>query len=259
MMSRIRKLFQIQGYPVFIICLLLAGIGISITQPYLSLFCTEDFGMTTSAFGFFMAVSSLSGVIVNSLIAQRSDSGLDRKKLIIAAMISSAIAYVSYLVFHDFIILLIAVSFLNGIGAATMPQIYAYAQESANESKSEDKALALSSLRSLVSLGFLIGPLCGASIWGMSGYSGLFTGTSLIYVITTFVVLLFLKRMRTASRKKGKTSGLMSTLKDRKILLSMIAFVLLFAINAFNAINTPLFIINELHGTHAQVGLAVSL
>ena len=50
-----------------------------------------------------------------------------------------------------------------------MPQIYASAQESASESNSDDKTFAMSSLRSLVSLGFLIGPLGGTFILGSLG------------------------------------------------------------------------------------------
>lgn len=61
-----------------------------------------------------------------------------------------------------------------------MPQIYAYALESANESKSNDKTLAMSTLRSLVSLGFLAGPLAGTLILGAVGYKGLFLGTAAI-------------------------------------------------------------------------------
>ncbi len=176
MYTRLKNLFAIKGYSLFVICMLLIGIGFSITAPYLSLYCTEDLGMSAGAFGVFMAVSSLSGVVVNSLIAKRSDSGLDRKWIIISAALSSALGYASYLVFHNFFILLMVVSFFNGLGAAAIPQIYAYAQESANASKSDDKTFAMSTLRSLISLGFLVGPLGGTLILGAVGYKGLFLG-----------------------------------------------------------------------------------
>jgi len=42
-------------------------------------------------------------------------------------------------------------------------------------------------------------------------------------------------------------------------MVPFIVFIFLFAINAINGINTPLFIVNELHGTHADVGLVVSI
>lgn len=74
-----------------------------------------------------------------------------------------------------------------------MPQIYAYAQESAVASQNNDKTFAMSILRSLVSLGFLIGPLVGTVILGVLGYKGLFLGTSFIYITIAFLVFFFYK------------------------------------------------------------------
>jgi MFS transporter, SET family, sugar efflux transporter len=120
---------------LFIFCMLLVGIGLSTTVPYLSLYLTEDMGISEGAFGVFMAVSALSGVLVNSLIAKHSDNGTDRKWIIIVAMLSHALAYASYLVFHNFFLLLAVVRAFNEFGAAAMPQIYAYAQESFTENE----------------------------------------------------------------------------------------------------------------------------
>jgi len=257
--SRLKNLFAINGYRLFVICMLFVGIGISITQPYLSLYFTEDFGMSAGAFGVFMAISSLSGVVVNSFIAKHSDRGQDRRWLIILAMLSSALGYASYLVFHNFYILLIVVSLFNGLGAAAMPQIYASAQESANESNSDDKTFAMSTLRSLVSLGFLIGPLGGTLILGALGYKGLFLGTSAIYLIIASLVILFLRKRKTVQNGKKRTSAGSSSIKTKQIMQPLIAFIFLFAVNAINGINTPLFIVNVLHGTHTEVGLVVSI
>ncbi|MCT1402931.1 hypothetical protein M4D81_28450 [Paenibacillus sp. p3-SID867] len=65
--------------------------------------------MSAGAFGVLTAVSSLSGVVANSFIGKYSDRGLDRKLIIILATISSALGYISYLVFDNFLILLIVV------------------------------------------------------------------------------------------------------------------------------------------------------
>ncbi|MBM7653398.1 sugar efflux transporter [Neobacillus cucumis] len=260
MLIRLKNLFAIKGYSLFVLCLLLVGIGISITMPYLSLYSTEELGMSTGAFGVFMAVSSLSGVVVNSFIAKRSDNGLDRKWIIIVAMLSSALGYGSYLVFHNFYILLIVVTIFNGLGAAAMPQIYASAQESANESKTDDKTFAMSTLRSLVSLGFLIGPLGGTIILGAFGYKGLFLGTSAIFLIIASLVFLFLQNRKMVQSNNRKRQGAdISLFKTRQIRQPFNAFIFLFAVNAINAINTPLFIVKVLHGTHTDVGLVVSI
>ncbi|MED4036184.1 sugar efflux transporter [Niallia taxi] len=261
MLIRIKNLFTIKGYSLFMICMLLVGTGISITMPYLSLYSTEELGMSAGSFGIFMAVSSLSGVFINSFIAKRSDNGINRKSIIVIAMLSSAIGYVSYLLFHNYFVLLIVVTLFNGLGAAAMPQIFAFAQESANASKSDDKTFALSTLRSLVSLGFLIGPLGGTLILGITGYNGLFVGTSAIFLIIAALVVFFLRNQSNTipTKKKNKSQTSVSIFKNRQIRYPFFAFILLFAVNAINAINTPLFIVNELHGSHAIVGIVVSV
>ncbi|WP_169089055.1 sugar efflux transporter [Paenibacillus sp. PL91] len=260
MHARLKKVFEIKGYRIFVLCMLMIGIGISITMPYLPLYFTAELGMSTGAFGVFMAVSSLSGVAVNSLIAKRSDSGLDRKWLLIAAMLSSTLAYVAYLVFDSFLILLIVVSILSGLGAAAIPQIYAYAQESANASQSDDKTFAMSALRSLISLGFLIGPLAGTLLLAAAGYSGLFLVTSAIYLTTASLVFLFLASRKANPRNPRKrTVSSTSSLSSMQIRQPFIAFILLFMVNAMNLVNTPLFIVNELQGTHTDIGLVVGI
>ncbi|BFT70671.1 sugar efflux transporter [Paenibacillus sp. P36] len=257
MFTRLIKLFAIKGYSLFVICVLLVGTGISISLPYLALYCTEKLGMSAATFGIFTAVSSLSGVVANSFIGKHSDSRLDRRFIIIIATVSSALGYTSYLVFDNFFILLIIVSFFSGLGAAAMPQIYAYAQEAANESNTDDKTFAMSTLRSLVSLGFLVGPLIGTIILGTVGYKGLFLGTSAIFLTIASLVFIFLPK-KGAIQKKRMGAGT-TTLKRSQIYFPLIAFIFLFAVNAINGIVTPLFIVNELNGTYSDVGMVVSI
>nr|WP_286172010.1 sugar efflux transporter [Gracilibacillus phocaeensis] len=258
--NRLKMLFHIPYFWLFIICMLLVGTSISITAPYLSIYGTTVIGMSPSAFGVFMAVSSFAGVIANTIIANYSDNGMSRKWLILAALLSSACGYTSYLIFESFIGLLLSVSFFNGLGAAAMPQMFAYADESANASKSQDKTFAKSTLRSLFSLGFLIGPLFGTLLLGAFNYQGLFLGTSFIFLILACIVFLFLPK-RKASVKKSVHSkpNLFFSSEMKGMIWPFIAFTLLFAVNSVNGINTPLLIINELQGTPANVGVMVAL
>ncbi len=239
--------------------MLLIGIGLSTTLPYVSLYCTQDLGMSVSTFGVFMAVSRLSGVVVNSLIAKRSDSGLDRKWLIISATCSSVFGYTSYLIFHNLFILVLTVALFNGLGAPAMPQMYAYARESAAARKFDDMTFAMSTLRSLLSLGFVVGPLAGTIILRLLGYKGLFLGTSIIYAIIASLLFLFLPHRKAQGSMKRGGHTRTSPLKNRQIRLPLIAFTMLFAVNAVNMMNTPLFIVNDIHGTHMDVGLVTSV
>src|SRR5690625_3732785 len=122
--------------------MLLIGTSVSITMPYLSLYGTGVIGMSTGAFGVFMAISSLTGVIANTMIANYSDTGMDRKWLILAAMLSSACGYTSYIVFDSFLGLLLSVSFFNGLGAAAMHKWLAIRMDQAMKVNSINKPLA---------------------------------------------------------------------------------------------------------------------
>lgn len=259
MYSRLRNLHEIKGYGLFVICMALVGVAVSLSGPFLSLFCTEVIGMSTAAFGIFMAMNSLSGVVVNTLIAKRSDSGLDRKYIIAVATVSSALGSASYLVFHNYYILLIVVAVLSGCGAPAMPQIFAYAREAANDSQSDDKTFATSTLRSLFSLGFVIGPLIGTVVLSQVGFSGLFIGTSTLFLIIASIVFFLLKRKPVAITNQAtrQSTGLLAQRKD--LLKPFIAFILLYAANWTYNINTPLFIVHKLHGTPQDVGLVISL
>ncbi|GGI14855.1 sugar efflux transporter [Gottfriedia solisilvae] len=261
-MVRFYKLFSINGFTIFIFCMLLMGISISITIPFLSLYATQELGMSTSAFGIFMAVSSLSGVFVNTAIAKSSDGKLDRKWIIIIAMISSSLSYLAFVIFQQYLVLLITVTFFGGIGAVSMPQIFAYAQASASESESDDITFAMSTLRSLFSLGFLIGPLLGTIILSAMDYEGLFISTALIFLVIAFLVYFFLSNSKPLSNTieiKKITNSKTYSLKDKVIALPFIAFILLFGINNINGINTPLFIVNDLNGSQTDVGLVASI
>ncbi|MCJ7843203.1 sugar efflux transporter [Lederbergia sp. NSJ-179] len=260
MFSRFKQLFQIKHFGLFIICMLLIGTSVSITMPYLSIYGTSVIGMSTGAFGVFMAISSLTGVIANTMIANYSDNGMDRKWLILAAMFSSACGYSSYLLFDSFLGLLLSVSFFNGLGAAAMPQMFAYAHELATESQSDDKTFAKSTLRSLFSLGFLIGPLIGTVLLAAFGYNGLFLGTTTIFILLSALVYFFLPKRKMANTPKPKVQKpTLFSVETKRLFLPFFAFILLFSVVAVNSMNTPLLIIHELNGTHADVGLMVGL
>lgn len=80
-------LLQIKNYKLFVVNMLLLGMGIAVTVPYLILFATKDLGMTTTQYGLQLALATISQFIVNSIIARFSDTHhLNRKILIITAL-----------------------------------------------------------------------------------------------------------------------------------------------------------------------------
>ena len=95
-------LLQIKNYKLFVVNMLLLGMGIAVTVPYLILFATKDLGMTTTQYGLLLALAAISQFIVNSIIARFSDTHhLNRKILIITALFMGAVSFSIYFYVHQ--------------------------------------------------------------------------------------------------------------------------------------------------------------
>lgn len=90
-------LLQIKNYKLFVVNMLLLGMGIAVTVPYLVLFATKDLGMTTTQYGLLLALAAISQFTVNSIIARFSDThNVNRKILIISALFMGAVSFSIY-------------------------------------------------------------------------------------------------------------------------------------------------------------------
>ena len=166
--------------------MMLLGMGIAVTVPYLVLFATKDLGMTTTQYGLLLALAAVSQFVVNSIIARFSDThNVNRKVLIISALFMGAVSFSIYFYVHQIWLFIVLYAIFQGLFAPAMPQLYASARESINISSSRDRAkFANTVLRSMFSLGFLFGPFIGSQLIELNGYSGLFGGTVAILLFT---------------------------------------------------------------------------
>ena len=95
-------LLQIKNYKLFVVNMLLLGMGIAVTVPYLVLFATKDLGMTTTQYGLLLALAAISQFTVNSIIARFSDThNVNRKILIISALFMGAVSFSIYFYVHQ--------------------------------------------------------------------------------------------------------------------------------------------------------------
>lgn len=186
-------LLHIKNYKLFVINMMLLGMGIAITVPYLVLFATNDLGMTSSQYGLLLALAAISQFIVNTIVARFSDTrNINRKLIIVAALFMGAVSFSIYFYIHEIWIFIAMYAIFQGCFAPAMPQMYASARESINASASKNKAkFANAVLRSMFSFGFLFGPLIGALLLSANGYSGLFGGTITIIIFTLLLQVFF--------------------------------------------------------------------
>ncbi|WP_246168246.1 MFS transporter [Paenibacillus antarcticus] len=161
MIKRLTALFSIPSYALLFLCMLLQGMGISLSAPFLSIYFTDQLGVSVGMFGIFLSVTLIAGIWISTLIGRRSDLGLNRKNIYLVATLCNTLAYSGYLLIQDFTILFIYMTVFTALGAPGMAQLFAISREAVNKSNFTEHAFANSTLRSAFSLGFITGPLIG--------------------------------------------------------------------------------------------------
>lgn len=259
-----RELLTIKNYKLFIVNMMLIGMGIAITVPFFVLFATNQLGMTTNQFGLLLALAAISQFTMNSIVARFSDThAINRKVIIIVGLFMGAISFTLPFFVHSVVLFIILYAIFQGLFAPAMPQLYASARESINQSTSSSRAVfANSVLRSMFSFGFLFGPLVGNILNQSWGYSGLSGGTVAIILTTLLLQVFFFKDIKA---KKPVRDSIMteqdapSMLKHRYLIVPFIAFVLLHIGQWMYTLNMPLFVTQYLHEEEKYVGHLASL
>ncbi|EJD8480219.1 TPA: sugar efflux transporter [Staphylococcus pseudintermedius] len=259
-----RELLTIKNYKLFIVNMMLIGMGIAITVPFFVLFATNQLGMTTNQFGLLLALAAITQFTMNSIVARFSDThAINRKVIIIVGLLMGAISFTLPFFVHSVVLFIILYAIFQGLFAPAMPQLYASARESINQSTSSSRAVfANSVLRSMFSFGFLFGPLVGNILNQSWGYSGLFGGTVAIILTTLLLQVFFFKDIKA---KKPVRDSIMteqdapSMLKHRYLIVPFIAFVLLHIGQWMYTLNMPLFVTQYLHEEEKYVGHLASL
>ncbi|EGQ1740158.1 TPA: MFS transporter [Staphylococcus pseudintermedius] len=259
-----RELLTIKNYKLFIVNMMLIGMGIAITVPFFVLFATNQLGMTTNQFGLLLALAAITQFTMNSIVARFSDThAINRKVIIIVGLFMGATSFTLPFFVHSVVLFIILYAIFQGLFAPAMPQLYASARESINQSTSSSRAVfANSVLRSMFSFGFLFGPLVGNILNQSWGYSGLFGGTVAIILTTLLLQVFFFKDIKA---KKPVRDSIMteqdapSMLKHRYLIVPFIAFVLLHIGQWMYTLNMPLFVTQYLHEEEKYVGHLASL
>ena len=259
-------LLHIKNYKLFVVNMMLLGMGIAITVPYFVLFATKELGMTTNQFGILLALAAVSQFTVNAIVARFSDThSINRKVLIISALMMGAISFSIYFYIHNIWLFIIVYAIFQGLFAPAMPQLYASARDSINVSSSRNNAkFANTVLRSMFSFGFLFGPLIGAYLIQFMGYAGLFGGTVFILLFTLVLQTFFYKDLNLSAKEQvGGTANIEKTapnmLKDKTLFIPFIAFILLHIGQWMYTMNMPLFVTDYLKEQEGYVGTLASL
>ncbi|MBI5973995.1 sugar efflux transporter [Staphylococcus canis] len=259
-----RELLKIKNYKLFVVNMMFIGMGIAVTVPFFILFATNALGMTTNQFGLLLALAAVSQFTMNTIVARFSDTHpINRKLIIIVALFMGALSFSLPFFIHSIPLFIILYALFQGLFAPAMPQLYASARESINQSTSSNRAIfANSVLRSMFSFGFLFGPLVGNILNQSWGYSGLFGGTVAIILTTLILQVLFFKETKTTHHTRGASlteNNAPSMFRQTFLIIPFIAFILLHIGQWMYTLNMPLYVTKYLGEEEKYVGHLASL
>lgn len=240
------------------LAVLLLGFALSLASPYMALFGVNRAHMTPLQLGIFLSVNAISSVLISTRLARWSDRLPDRKPLVLLTLGAAALGYGLLSVLRGYPALLVTGAVLLGTGAAAFPQLFSFAraQFAGTGGSLPDRAVTL--LRSVFSLAWVVGPGLGAWALAELDFGGLFllaaSGFALAGLLVWRVPPAPAEPLPTPPRAQAGEKR-----PQRPLAWVAFAFVLYGMSMSMGMTMFPLLITKVLHGTDAQVGFLVGL
>jgi SET family sugar efflux transporter-like MFS transporter len=274
MQARIRRLAGIPGFLALGCAMLMLGVAMSFTAPYLSLFGVEQAGMTPYRLGIFMTLNASSTVLASSLAGRWSDASGRHKPLLLAALAAAALGFALLCVFRNYYVLVATGVGLIGTGGASVSQFFAFARVSLQTRDKDDADFATAALRTLLSAAWVFGPAVGALVLAIGGFAGLFVFAAACFALCAAVVWRAPEAEAHDARAQGAEDGVDTVMtllpphsgiadagygKVRGVWRAAVAFSMIGLSANVTMIMLPLYIVHELHGTRLDVSTMIGL
>jgi SET family sugar efflux transporter-like MFS transporter len=235
-------------FAAFLLIAFLTGIAGALQAPTLSLFLTTEVKVRPLWVGMFYTVNAIAGIAVSFLLAKRSDTRGDRRKLI---LVCCAMAVGNSLLFafnRDYLTLITAGVLLAAIANTAMPQIFALAREYA-DSSAREVVMFSSVMRAQLSLAWVIGPPLSFMLALNYGFTVMFIIAAGIFVVSVLLVWLILPSVPRANVEISVDSppiAPISAWRDPDVRLLFVASMLMWTCNTIYIIDMPLYITADL-------------
>lgn len=234
----------------------LTAAGYALAGPFLSLFLIRELGSAPFAVGAFLLASSVAALVAGTLVGRLSDRRAVRRALLVAGSLAGAAGYALFAVLREYWLLLAVSVTLGAMASSLMPQTFAYARQSLERTGSTRAPLAISGLRTLSSLTWVVGPPLAAILVGVTGFRGVFALAAVIYLLAAAVVVRWLPELGDPG---GGVAAAGAGGLRAEVVLAAVAFVLLQGATAVGVLAMPLFVTDVLGGTTADAGFVLGL
>ncbi|MFI8415162.1 sugar efflux transporter [Serratia sp. NPDC078593] len=244
-------------FAAFLIVAFLSGIAGALQAPTLSLFLTTEVNVRPLWVGLFYTVNAVAGIIVSFLLAKRSDTRGDRRKLILLCCLMAVGNCTLFAFNRDYLTLITAGVLLAAIANTAMPQIFALAREYA-DSSAREVVMFSSVMRAQLSLAWVIGPPLSFTLALNYGFTVMFLIAAGIFVLSGLLVWFCLPSVpREAQTGSLNVSPIAppSAWRNRDVRRLFLASMLMWTCNTMYIIDMPLYITQDLGLPERLAGL----
>lgn len=236
------------------------GLTSACVLPFVSLWATREVGMSSRMLGLFMAVSTLSAILLSTLIARWSDAGVSRRTVLLVGSTAGCAGYLGFACTGDPVVLMLIGSSALAVASINFAQFFAYVREhlERDEHARADVPLLMGVLRASYALAWTVGPLGASRVITRFGYAVLFVTTAALFALFACGVLAFVSRDSAAGRRERSEPAAWG-FGEPLMLAYALAFALMFAAFTLKGLNLPLMLTERLGATEHGVGAAFAV
>lgn len=258
--NALTSLRSVPGIGGLSVAVLLLGFATSFAQPYLSLFGVQRIGMSPLALGVYLTVVALSSIVISTVLARWSDRTNSRRGLVVFTTAAATVGYGLLAVVTSYPLVLLIGALLIGTGAAAFPQLFALARDRAGAQGEH----SVTTLRSLFSLAWVVGPGIGAVLLASGGFPGLMISTAVCFALAVIPVLMLRGADHAAPTTRASAPGELHQAAPpatpaRPVWIVALSLTLYGTAMQMGAAALPLHVTGELGGTSGNVGFLVGL
>ncbi|WES69273.1 sugar efflux transporter [Superficieibacter sp. HKU1] len=232
-------------YAAFMIVAFMMGIAGALQAPTLSLFLSRDVGAEPFWVGLFYTVNAIAGILISLLLAKRSDSRGDRRKLIMFCCLMAVGNALLFAFNRHYLTLITCGVLLASLANTAMPQLFALAREYADNSARE-VVMFSSVMRAQLSLAWVIGPPLAFMLALNYGFTTMFTVAAGLFLISLSLIVLMLPSVERVEQPADVAITQVSGWRNNNVRMLFIASTLMWTCNTMYIIDMPLWISQDL-------------
>ena len=234
----------------FLILALLQGITSASVLPILSTHLALNLHIEPIGIGIFFAANTISGLMISSWFAHRSDLHMSRIRIMKIAILFAAVGVTGIGHIHHYLLLIPAGMLWSGMSATIMPQLFATARENVTDSHA---VFFQSLMRAAFAFSWVVIPPVAFMLFRKVGFENMMWLTALMFA-TMYLLL-------PADKKQSRTNhpSVNVSIKEPHIFALFVIFTIINMANSMYIVYMPLHVLNSLHLQSFAPGLLMGV